>query len=78
MKPLYHEKKNKGNAFFFFFVFRGVAGDLYILLHIDEKHGIRRDGLNLYSTISVDYTEAILGTVVKVILFAVVFQHEVN
>ncbi|KAF3437836.1 hypothetical protein FNV43_RR20592 [Rhamnella rubrinervis] len=45
---------------------RGIAGDLYIVLHIDEKLGIRRDGLNLYSTIDVDYTEAILGTVVKV------------
>nr|XP_048322704.1 chaperone protein DnaJ-like isoform X2 [Ziziphus jujuba var. spinosa] len=41
------------------------AGNLYTVLHIKEKHGIRRDGLNLYSTINVDYTEAILGTVVK-------------
>ncbi|XP_048329399.2 uncharacterized protein LOC107435129 [Ziziphus jujuba] len=45
---------------------RGIAGNLYIVLHIEEKHGIRRDGLNLYSTINVDYTEAILGTVRKV------------
>eukprot|EP00257_Ricinus_communis_P021580 XP_015581106.1 uncharacterized protein LOC8260098 isoform X1 [Ricinus communis] len=45
---------------------RGIAGDLYITLHINEKHGIWRDGLNLYSKISVDYTRAILGTVIKV------------
>lgn len=45
---------------------RGIAGDLYIVVHIEEKQGIRRDGLNLYSKVEVDYTEAILGTVVKV------------
>ncbi|KAH7529219.1 hypothetical protein FEM48_Zijuj05G0161300 [Ziziphus jujuba var. spinosa] len=44
---------------------RGIADNLDIVLHIEEKHGIRRDGLNLYSTINVDYTEAILGTVIK-------------
>ncbi|CAI9113712.1 OLC1v1014365C1 [Oldenlandia corymbosa var. corymbosa] len=45
---------------------RGVAGDLYLVLRIEEKQGIRREGLNLYSKIKIDYTEAILGTVVKV------------
>ncbi|XP_059644312.1 uncharacterized protein LOC132286076 [Cornus florida] len=45
---------------------RGIAGDLFLVLHIDEKHGIWRDGLNLYSKINVDYTDAILGTDVKV------------
>ncbi|XVE63936.1 hypothetical protein DITRI_Ditri07aG0060700 [Diplodiscus trichospermus] len=45
---------------------RGLTGDLFIVLHIREKQGIWRDGLNLYSKIDVDYTEAILGTVVKV------------
>ncbi|XP_008440493.2 uncharacterized protein LOC103484140 isoform X2 [Cucumis melo] len=45
---------------------RGMTGDLYIMLHIGEKHGIWRDGIHLYSNISIDYTEAILGTVVKV------------
>lgn len=38
------------------------------MLRVNEKAGIRRDGLNLYSTINIDYTEAILGTVIKVIL----------
>lgn len=45
---------------------RGLVGDLYLVLHIDEKHGIWRDGLDLFSKINVDYTEAILGTVIKV------------
>ncbi|KAM0983082.1 hypothetical protein ACFX2J_015796 [Malus domestica] len=45
---------------------RGKVGDVYIVLHVDEKAGIRRDGLNLYSKINIDYTEAILGTVIKV------------
>ncbi|XP_038725763.1 chaperone protein DnaJ isoform X2 [Tripterygium wilfordii] len=45
---------------------RGISGDLYIVLHVDEKDGILRDGINLYSKINVDYTEAILGTIMKV------------
>ncbi|KAJ4713565.1 Chaperone protein DnaJ [Melia azedarach] len=45
---------------------RGLVGDLFIVLHVDEKQEIQRNGLNLYSNISVDYTEAILGTSVKV------------
>ncbi|XP_057952579.1 uncharacterized protein LOC131146802 isoform X2 [Malania oleifera] len=44
----------------------GLAGDLFIILHVNEERGIWRVGLNLYSKISVDYTEAILGTVMKV------------
>ncbi|MQM11411.1 hypothetical protein Taro_044318, partial [Colocasia esculenta] len=44
---------------------RGAAGDLYIFIHVAEKSGVRREGLNLYSDITVDYTKAILGTVVK-------------
>lgn len=59
-----------GSTDFFisYFFGRGVAGDVYIMLRVNEKAGIRRDGLNLYSTINIDYTEAILGTVIKVIL----------
>ncbi|KAI3463549.1 hypothetical protein Pfo_020212 [Paulownia fortunei] len=45
---------------------RGIAGDLYLILHIEEKQGIQRDGMNLYSKVVVDYTEAILGTIKKV------------
>lgn len=35
-------------------------------VHVDEKQGIKRDGINLYSKINVDFTDAILGTVLKV------------
>ncbi|KAL0397215.1 UNVERIFIED_CONTAM: Chaperone protein DnaJ 1 [Sesamum calycinum] len=45
---------------------RGLAGDLYLVLHIEQKKGIQRDGLNLYSKLDIDYTEAILGTIKKV------------
>ncbi|KAJ4767305.1 Chaperone protein DnaJ [Rhynchospora pubera] len=45
---------------------RGVIGDLYLFIHVQEKKGIRREGLNLHSEISIDYTEAILGTTIKV------------
>lgn len=45
-----------------------MSGDLYLVLHIEEKIGIQRKGLNLHSKVNVDYTEAILGTVIKVIL----------
>ncbi|XP_078429487.1 molecular chaperone Hsp40/DnaJ family protein [Wolffia australiana] len=45
---------------------RGITGDLYISIHVAEKKGFRREGLNLYSNVAVDYTKAILGTVVKV------------
>ncbi|XP_020553182.1 uncharacterized protein LOC105165743 isoform X3 [Sesamum indicum] len=45
---------------------RGLAGDLYLVLHIEQKKGIQRDGLNLYSKLDIDYTEAILGTTKKV------------
>ncbi|KAI3920809.1 hypothetical protein MKW98_005635 [Papaver atlanticum] len=45
---------------------RGVAGDLYLFVHIKEKAGVRRDGLNLYSKVKIDYSDAILGTVLKV------------
>lgn len=43
-----------------------MAGDLYVFVHAAEKSGIRREGLNLYSDVIIDYTKAILGTVVKV------------
>ncbi|KAL6962774.1 hypothetical protein U1Q18_037733, partial [Sarracenia purpurea var. burkii] len=36
---------------------RGIAGDLYLVLHVDEIHGIWRDGFNLYSKVNLDYTE---------------------
>lgn len=50
---------------------RGIAGDLYIFIHVDEKDGVWREGLHLYSKINIDFTEAILGSVKKVILMLV-------
>ncbi|VVA98038.1 unnamed protein product [Arabis nemorensis] len=44
----------------------GRAGDLFIVLQVDEKRGIQREGLNLYSKVSIDFTDAILGAVTKV------------
>uniref|UniRef100_A0A7C9F375 J domain-containing protein n=1 Tax=Opuntia streptacantha TaxID=393608 RepID=A0A7C9F375_OPUST len=44
---------------------RSIAGDLYLVLHVEEKHGIWREGPDLFSKVSIGYTEAILGTVLK-------------
>ncbi|KAL3375007.1 hypothetical protein AABB24_006485 [Solanum stoloniferum] len=41
-------------------------GDLYVYLDIEEISEIQRDGINLISTVSVGYLDAILGAVVKV------------
>ncbi|KAK2421874.1 Molecular chaperone Hsp40/DnaJ family protein [Trifolium repens] len=45
---------------------RRYTGDLFVVLHVDEKQGIWREGLHLYSKINIDFTEAILGSVRKV------------
>ncbi|XP_050232713.1 uncharacterized protein LOC126681256 [Mercurialis annua] len=44
----------------------GPPGDLYVYLDVEEMSGIQRDGINLNSTISISYLDAILGAVVKV------------
>lgn len=44
----------------------GPPGDLYVLVTVREHPSIRRQGLDLFSTVSLDYTDAILGTTVKV------------
>ncbi|KAK7314663.1 hypothetical protein VNO77_33190 [Canavalia gladiata] len=45
---------------------RGITGDLFVVLHVDEKQGIWREGLHLYTKINIDFTDAILGSVKKV------------
>ncbi|KAG2385111.1 Chaperone protein [Vigna angularis] len=45
---------------------RQITGDLFVVLHVDEKQGIWREGLHLYSKINIDFTDAILGSVKKV------------
>ncbi|PIN08533.1 Molecular chaperone (DnaJ superfamily) [Handroanthus impetiginosus] len=44
----------------------GPPGDLYVYLDIEEIPEIQRDGINLSSTVSISYLDAILGTVMKV------------
>ncbi|KAL2332478.1 hypothetical protein Fmac_020059 [Flemingia macrophylla] len=44
----------------------GPPGDLYVYLDVQEIPGIQRDDINLSSTISISYLDAILGTIVKV------------
>ncbi|KAK9923098.1 hypothetical protein M0R45_031532 [Rubus argutus] len=44
----------------------GPPGDLYVYLDVGEIEGIKRDGINLSSTVSISYLDAILGTVVQV------------
>ncbi|KAM3244885.1 hypothetical protein ACQJBY_056304 [Aegilops geniculata] len=44
----------------------GPPGDLFVCLDVEEPSDIKRDGINLYSTVSISYIEAILGTVEKV------------
>ncbi|XP_057446872.1 uncharacterized protein LOC130738752 [Lotus japonicus] len=45
---------------------RRKTGDLFVVLHVDAKQGVWREGLHLYSKINIDFTEAILGSVKKV------------
>ncbi|EEC74785.1 hypothetical protein OsI_10570 [Oryza sativa Indica Group] len=45
---------------------RRATGDLYIFVHVNKKEGIHREGLDLFSDVTIDYTDAILGTTVKV------------
>ncbi|THG07218.1 hypothetical protein TEA_012024 [Camellia sinensis var. sinensis] len=47
-------------------ILRGPHGDLYVYLDIEEILEIQRDGINLRSSVSISYLDAILGTVVKV------------
>lgn len=45
---------------------RGPPGDLFVYLEVEEIPGIQRDGINLSSTLTISYLDAILGVVVKV------------
>lgn len=44
----------------------GPPGDLYVYLEVEEIPEIQRDGINLCSTVSVSYLDAILGAIMKV------------
>ena len=45
---------------------RGPPGDLYVYLNIEEIPEIQRDGINLRSTVSISYLDAILGSGIQV------------
>ncbi|XP_030526444.1 chaperone protein DnaJ [Rhodamnia argentea] len=44
----------------------GPTGDLFVYLEVKEIPEIQRDGINLNSTVTISYLDAILGAVVKV------------
>ncbi|KAK6912234.1 Heat shock protein DnaJ, cysteine-rich domain [Dillenia turbinata] len=44
----------------------GPPGDLYVYLDVEEIPEIQRDGIDLCSTVTISYLDAILGAVVKV------------
>ncbi|GBG61820.1 hypothetical protein CBR_g23776 [Chara braunii] len=44
----------------------GPSGDLYVYLAVRPHPDIERDGMNLYSNVAVNYTQAILGANVQV------------
>ncbi|KAK8955997.1 hypothetical protein KSP40_PGU006921 [Platanthera guangdongensis] len=44
----------------------GPPGDLYVCLYVEEISGIQRDDINLYSSVTINYIDAILGATVKV------------
>jgi molecular chaperone DnaJ len=46
--------------------FGGPAGDLYVVLRVKEHQFFEREGTNLYCVIPVSFTQAALGTEIKV------------
>jgi len=44
----------------------GVAGDLYIIIHIQPHEYFERSGADLYCAIPIAYTQAVLGTEIQV------------
>ncbi|KAF5466774.1 hypothetical protein F2P56_016674 [Juglans regia] len=44
----------------------GPPGDLFVYLDVEEIPGIQRDGINLSSTVSISYLDAILGAFIQV------------
>jgi molecular chaperone DnaJ len=46
--------------------FVGPAGDLYVVLHVKEHPFFEREGNDLHSVIPISFTQAALGTEIKV------------
>jgi len=45
----------------------GPPGDLYVFIKVKNDLNLKRDGINIYSEISVSYLQAILGDTVEII-----------
>ncbi len=45
----------------------GPAGDLYVFIKVKNDPNLKRDGINIYSEISVSYLQAILGDTIDII-----------
>ncbi len=44
----------------------GVAGDLYIVIHVNPSPYYQRDGINVYTKLEISPAQAVLGDIVKV------------
>lgn len=44
----------------------GKAGDLYVVIYVDEHNFFKRDGLNILSVIDISFVQAILGDIIEV------------
>ncbi len=44
----------------------GPAGDLYVVLHVKESKYYKRDGINIYSTVEIDPSQAVLGDEIQI------------
>tara|TARA_A100000164_G_scaffold307078_1_gene283690 strand:+ start:487 stop:1611 length:1125 start_codon:yes stop_codon:yes gene_type:complete len=45
----------------------GPAGDLYVFIKVKNDPNLKRDGINIYSEITVSYLQAILGDTIEII-----------
>ena len=45
----------------------GPAGDLYVFIKVKKDPNLKRDGINIFSEISVSYLQAILGDTIQII-----------
>ena len=44
----------------------GVAGDLYIVIHVKPSHYYKRDGVNVYTKLDINPAQAVLGDTVEI------------
>ena len=44
----------------------GPAGDLYVVIHVKASKYYKRDGINVYSTVEIDPSQAVLGDEIQI------------